>query len=395
MTIATGTPRLVGRALGQRRLLAIASLYALNRAMFGSWYPSVATIKTELHLRALDLSGALFCLPAGLVVGAITTRLLALTAAPPLAGLVASEKGLGFALGALAVMAVVALALSGSLRYRLPPAGLMCHHGRVPLGRALAQLRAMADAAAPARARLRLTAEAVRAGASALTVDEVRRPKVVDIEDELRGGLPVVRPQRASALRRRRDRSSMLALVELPGRVLAIEVVRVGTGARRFVVWNISSTCTVSSHERAGDALGAFEAVLAVEWRRIWQGRVMLELAALPAQVAALRDRRPRRAPMCAFTTGEGGVAELDCPPGGELQRRRRATVWAVALPGGQVMALRWSRLSRHSPPQLALLDSRQAGERVRAFTGDLGGRLRSRLEPFETPYWLTTGRAA
>jgi fucose permease len=318
-----------------------------------------------------------------------TMSYLALTVAPPLIGFVASHKGLRFAIGALGAMALVALMLSGSLRHRLPLPGLLWRY-HTPLGRSLAELLVLAHCAATARARLRLTVTALASGSGALTVEQVRRPKVVDIDDELDGGVHI-RPQSASNVRRRRDRGSMLALVELPGRLVALEVVRVGTGPRRFVVWKIGTRCAVSSHERAEDALAAFEAALEVEWRRIWKENVLAELEALRRGVKRLIARCPRRAPLVEFTCGADGKAQLICPNRDDLEQRHRATACAFPLPDGQVIALRWYRLSRGSRPRLALLDSSRAGEQVDAFTGVLGERLHARLEPFETPHWLMT----
>jgi MFS family permease len=325
----------------------------------------------------------------GSVMWVATCGYLGLSAGPPAIGFVAHARGLRFALGALVVLGIAVILLSGAVRPRVPLAGMQRRYGRTRLGDAFVRLRLLVDAVATARARLRLTPEAVGAGVAPLTVAEVRRPKVVEAECE--AGAVTVAPQRASAVRRRRNRSTMLAFMELGEHLLALEVVKVGMGPRRFVVWNIAdeSGCVASIFEHAGDALLAFEAALVPEWERIRDDqKVRRGLAALPDRVDELCEKPPRRAPLRAFVL-EGKVPKLKCPDGDALQRSNRATALRLLLPGGEVAALQWVCLSRRSTPQLALFDSRQAGGWVEPFTGDPGEQLVARLETLvERPYW-------
>jgi MFS family permease len=332
---------------------------------------------------------------ASAIVGVTLVGYLGLTAGPPLIGFLIHAKGYRIALGALIVLAAVATLLSPALRPKLPVDKLSWGYGRTPLGRALVRLRVIADAAA-------------QAGQAAARAADVRHPKVVGFTVE--GGRVEVVPQAASALRRRRRLPGMLAYCELPGHLVALELVRLGPGPTRIVVWEagrrgahrrsrhtrvrLVSTSTAQMFERIEDAVARFLEALEVDWRETWTDRVAPELAAQPARLAELAETQRRRPVLLPFREIDAAHRPvIHGPDAAALQRgrARRATALALPVADGGLIVVQWVSLSRRAPAGPALFDSSEAGLEVRPFGADLGDRLAARLSRWEQPPWLGT----
>jgi MFS family permease len=303
---------------------------------------------------------------------------LGVSAGPPLIGLLIQVLGWRAALGALAPLAVTTILLSRALRPRLPFAELETRYDSElsDLGRSLARLRVIEDAAR-------------RAGKADELARNVSRP--TEIRVTVQDGRIAVVPQTASALRRRRRLLAMISYYEITGHVVALEWVRAGAGPDRFVLWEVmGSDSTGRMFDDVDAAIEAFRAALERDWESAWTEVINLELDALPANVGALSRLRQRSALLMAYQPDAQDRPVIECPDAAALERRRsrRATAWALPLPDGEVLVVERVRLCRGAPAALALFDSTQAGQDVRPFEPDLALIIREKLERVKQPYW-------
>jgi hypothetical protein len=217
----------------------------------------------------------------------------------------------------------------------------------------------------------------------------------IRVDVEVRGGLVEIVPQTPSALRHRRRRPTMLSYFEVPGHIVALEAVRLDYGARaprRFVVWDLGERTEAHAFRTVEEAVQRFLAALEPDWHSIWGEVIDLELAALPANLLALRTRTHGRAVRARFEADDERRPVIQCPDAAAQSRRRarRATLLTLPLPrlGGGVLVVQRVRLGRGRRGRLALFDTTLHGQRVLPFEPDLRKRIADRLEEFRQPPW-------